>query len=393
MHTEVVGRGTVLLITEQSLEFTQGGVQFYNKELYLILLKFGYSPYVLSMSDQKLCRFSDDESLKIVDTRLVNESSKLLIYESAKKIAARFIVSHTPLNQKKGGDLNRAIKKLNCKLIYIYHYNPSCIKDNYRHIYKTTNKGIFKSLIPASARYFIHRVLYRRSLLKALNLSDIFVLLSPTYLGELPFSRFHRFRSKLRVIPNFFSPKQKPECFDKKDNTVLYVGRINQPQKDIHSLIEIWRRACIDLPPDWHLKIVGDGPAKEDVKKIVEDKNIPRVHFYPAQDPAPFYEKAKILMLTSRYEGFGRTLVECQQAAVVPMAFRSYSAVDWILNDKVDAVVVRNLDLNRYAKELISLARRDSKRRKMAINAVKNSCRFNIEVVGPMWERVFAEFK
>ena len=88
------------------------------------------------------------------------------------------------------------------------------------------------------------------------------VLLSPTYFAELDNYLFRSSQNKYVNIPNFFD-LEKAECDirENKENIVLYVGRINDAQKNVMLLPQIWEKFTA-INRGWRLVIIGDGPDK-----------------------------------------------------------------------------------------------------------------------------------
>lgn len=93
---------------------------------------------------------------------------------------------------------------------------------------------------------------------------------------------------------------------------IIMVSRL-EPEKRIHLAID----ALVDLPSSVHLYIVGTGSLESALKKRAEKNNIvERVHFLGWKESiAQYFEHADIFLQLSRYEGYGRSLVEAGLAA------------------------------------------------------------------------------
>ena len=59
--------------------------------------------------------------------------------------------------------------------------------------------------------------------------------------------------------------------------------------------------------------------------------------------------------MISRYEGFGRTIIEAQHFGCVPIAFNSFSALVHIVNDGIDSTLVRPFDVDKYVMAMSQL--------------------------------------
>ena len=77
----------------------------------------------------------------------------------------------------------------------------------------------------------------------------------------------------------------------------------------------------------WNLKIVGAGEDYDYYKEYIEKHIIERISLEGQQSPEPYYEEAKIFLMTSKMEGWGLTLTESLQRGVVPIVFNTS---EWI---------------------------------------------------------------
>lgn len=94
---------------------------------------------------------------------------------------------------------------------------------------------------------------------------------------------------------------------------VLSVGHL-EPRKNVELLLDAWRRDP-SLPA---LSLVGRGPLEVKLKRMVSDAGLAeRVHFLGAVSDerlAELYGGTRVVVLPSRYEGFGIGLLEARRA-------------------------------------------------------------------------------
>ncbi len=98
--------------------------------------------------------------------------------------------------------------------------------------------------------------------------------------------------------------------FDKRENTLLYVGRVNDEQKHMGMLLRAYAEIANDFP-EWKLKVVG--PVEEPFGDYIDEffrinKDLKeRVKFtgniIDRTALHQEYEKAKVFVTTTRYEG------------------------------------------------------------------------------------------
>lgn len=96
----------------------------------------------------------------------------------------------------------------------------------------------------------------------------------------------------------------------KKKKTIIFVGRIDNPQKGIDRLLKVWK-AVFSEHPSWELLIIGDCPDRKMLEEYVSAKGIQRVNFLGHQSSVlTFYRNASMIFLTSTVEGFPMVLIE-----------------------------------------------------------------------------------
>lgn len=121
----------------------------------------------------------------------------------------------------------------------------------------------------------------------------------------------------IKYIPDAYEDTTNKMYNLNKENTILFVGRVGNPQKRTDILLDGFKKAYPSLK-NWKLKIIG--PIENDFKDYIEkfkseNKNISNnVEFVgPIYDRSQLkeeYSKAKIFCLTSDYESFGLVTVE-----------------------------------------------------------------------------------
>jgi glycosyltransferase involved in cell wall biosynthesis len=93
--------------------------------------------------------------------------------------------------------------------------------------------------------------------------------------------------------------------------------------------------------------------------------------------------------MTSDYEGFGMVLIEAMQFGVVPISFFNWSSLqDIIIHDKT-GILVKSDNLNDYINKLLELMGNAKLRMTLSTNAAEHAKKFDIEIVGPKWLKLF----
>jgi glycosyltransferase involved in cell wall biosynthesis len=110
---------------------------------------------------------------------------------------------------------------------------------------------------------------------------------------------------RIVVKPNFLLPEPSPPTTAIR-NQFVFVGRLSV-EKGLHTLMRAWRRAALT---DHELRIVGEGPLKEELKA----QAVPGVVFEGALDRdqvlARMAESKALIFPSEWYETFGRVAME-----------------------------------------------------------------------------------
>jgi len=200
--------------------------------------------------------------------------------------------------------------------------------------------------------------------------------------------------SKMRYIPNPVTIDRGKYLYSMslKKKQIVWVGRLEIYQKRIDRVINIWKDVE-KKNADWSLLIVGDGPDREKLEKMVSDHHIARVSFEGFQDPKSYFENASVLLLTSDFEGFGLVIVEGMNFGVIPIVYNTYCAVDEIVSDEEDGYVIPPFDKVLFEDRLEGLMRDPMERDRMAKNALQKAECFSVDEIANMWYKLFDELK
>lgn len=256
--------------------------------------------------------------------------------------------------------------KRGTKLIAFHHTMPN------RNNRISKSKGL-KSRLWAMLSAINLRLVYR--------FNDAYGVLSESF--KEVFSEFTGQKDirKIWAIPNPVDlPKPKGLA---KENVILYVGRLSLSEKRIDRVIEVWRRLAPQLP-DWRLEIVGDGPDRQTVETLAT--GLPRITFCGFQDPSSYYERARVLLLTSDFEGFGLVLVEAMAYGCVPVAYASFTAVNDIINDGNGLTVPMPWDVECFSKAVLDLIKDQGRWSEMSKCGRETAARYQLSEVVDRYE-------
>lgn len=281
----------------------------------------------------------------------------------------------------------------NVRIFSFLHFMPGFEFERIKYVWMAEKKPFKRLYKRIKTKLGLNTLQYnpdktRKRYQELYNFSERTIVLTPEY-SKLFSDVYHLSEaSKLAVIPNPAKYTCKDsDILDRKMKVVLFVGRLELESKRVDRLISIWK--SIDNKEGWQLKIVGDGPNREELELQVKYESIENITFLGQQDNIePFYKEASITVLTSTYEGLPLCFIEGIQFGSVPLSFDVSPGIRDILEDISLDVIIEPFDINQYAKRLKRLMNDDLYRNSLAFNALRKSTEYRLENIGLQWDKL-----
>ncbi|HEU4414815.1 MAG TPA: glycosyltransferase family 4 protein [Candidatus Angelobacter sp.] len=209
------------------------------------------------------------------------------------------------------------------------------------------------------------------------------------------------FQRKIRVrgyvVPNPVTVGPPPAATVLKQNgsrslhVMVGMGRLVE-QKGFDLLLEAFSRIA-DRHRDWSLKIMGDGPLRDQLETQKRNLNLNgRVEFTGGlPDPFPVLRSADLFVFPSRFEGFGNALCEAMACGLPVISFDCPSGPSDIVRPGVDGLLIPAEDVAALAAAMDRLMTNGQERAAMAARAPEIISRFGVRQVLDMWEKLFNE--
>lgn len=291
-------------------------------------------------------------------------------------------------------DLVTAVNDV-CRLYAVHHNCVACLQEHHQSI---VEHFLDSCRVPRFLRMpVVYRLLKYRSRKKigmnferAARESRRLVLLANSFINELSVFTNRIDERKVSAILNPAPFQADPTAMTEKEDVLLFVGRLENGQKRVDRLLDIWS-GISRQHKSWRLEIVGDGPDNDALKSYAEKLDLERVTFNGHQDPVPYYRKAKLLLMTSDFEGFGMVLVEAQAFGCVPIAFECFSSIGEIIENNRSGLIVERGDTRSFVNSLDAAMSDRERLEGMSIHALEAVERFSSKKIAEQWLTLFRE--
>lgn len=249
----------------------------------------------------------------------------------------------------------------------------------------SVGKGVLHGLLKV-----VHRLPFYKGGLYLYKNAAATVVLSPCYIDEYK-SIITRKATNLYSIYNPSPIKRLEKLgWDEKQPIVLFVGRLEK-QKSVEKLIRIWAKLN---DTSWKLYIVGSGSQEQYLKDLTRKLQVSdSISFEGHQSSFSYYKKAKIFCLTSIYEGYPMTVIECQSYGVVPVIYDSFLASHDMITSGEDGIIVPSFAEDKYVEALRMLMNDENLLKSMSENCLNTARRYSVEEIIDKWVTLIEKYR
>ncbi|MCO5974420.1 glycosyltransferase family 4 protein [Actinoallomurus soli] len=196
--------------------------------------------------------------------------------------------------------------------------------------------------------------------------------------------------TRVYTIGNGLPAGPRPQS--RLDNrVVIAAGRLVRV-KGYDRLLDAFAKV-VEKRPDWKLRVYGQGTQADKLSRRARRLGLHNnVAFMgPTNDIEGELAKASIHVITSRFEGFGMTIVEAFAAGVPVVSFDCPQGPREIITSGENGVLVPDGDIDAFADALLSLMDDPEKMRRLAENGRRTATRYDISEVAGRWDEMLAE--
>ena len=178
---------------------------------------------------------------------------------------------------------------------------------------------------------------------------------------------------------------------DLKHRRVIAIGRQSY-QKGYDMLLKSWAK-IIEKHPGWRLDIFGKQDPELHLEEIAKGLSIDSsVTFYnPVKDIESEYLKSSILVLSSRFEGFGMVLIEAMSYGLPCVSFDCPHGPGDIIQHEKNGILVKNGDINEFSYQVTRLINNIQHRQIIGLNDTDIAKDFTLDCIMLQWDELFKE--
>lgn len=175
-----------------------------------------------------------------------------------------------------------------------------------------------------------------------------------------------------------------------KSKKIISVARLDY-SKGFEYLIKV-AAGVLSKHPDWRWDVYGEGDKAytQKLEKIKSEYGLDGKLFFMGNSDDIYnkYPLYSIFVFTSRYEGFGLTLLEAMASGLPSVSFNIYSGPSEIICDGLNGYLVDPYDVISMENKICTLINDAKIRESFSKNTQKEMCKFDRKMIVEKWKRL-----
>lgn len=195
-------------------------------------------------------------------------------------------------------------------------------------------------------------------------------------------------RCPVTAIPNlttYLSDEDFSAPIFSREKIILSVGAL-VPIKGFEDIILIARK-IIPSFPDWKFLIVGNGPEKDKLHRLIHNNHLENHIILMDFDSniSSLYKKASIYLMTSRSEGLSMVLIEAKYFHLPSVSYDISYGPGEIILDQTNGFLLPPGDIDTMVQKLSALMSDETLRHSFSKHAWDNIDKFNNQTILSQW--------
>lgn len=211
----------------------------------------------------------------------------------------------------------------------------------------------------------------------------------------------NRFWNRIvRHIPSFpqekfeaiYNPNTFPSTIKfstiKKENLIIWVGRVNNENKNAIGFIKMWQ-IFQKRNPFWKAIVIGHGRDLEENRSYVKKNSIQNIELIGRQEKVEdYYKRAKFVVVTSWSESWCMSITEGMTFGCVPCVYGTYETVFDMITDGENGIITSPTEENMAAR-LQFYVDNEEQRMRLSRNAIQKVKQYDASIVAEQWLELF----
>lgn len=195
---------------------------------------------------------------------------------------------------------------------------------------------------------------------------------------------------RLETIPNVVPQGFRPRS-SATNPVVVMAGRLAK-DKRFEDAIEAFHQVA-DEHPEWTMRLFGDGPQRNRLKRLVDSLGRHDRIFLPGSSASMSDEwaQAGLTLVPSKGEALSLVLLEAYAAGVPAIAYDTPTGPPEVIRHGVDGLLVPDGDVELLGEAMDRLMGDDHERTAFGEAACRRSKDFSAERIMPRWESLFSD--
>lgn len=196
-------------------------------------------------------------------------------------------------------------------------------------------------------------------------IENIKVIYNPAYNPHAPYNEYAQL------------PLTDSSRLDDKTDYIICVGRLTEA-KDFETMIKGFQKVRERV--DVKLLILGEGERRSDLEELINQCDLEGEVFLPGYVSNPYYfiKRAKLFVMSSKWEGFGNVIVEALGAGVPVISTNCPGGPSEILENGKYGTLVPVGNADKLAEEILETLKKNPFKPEVLINRAKD---FGVEEI------------